>query len=120
LVGFSLIMPVYNEEKDSLADTISQLFRIPWPENGEIIVVDDNWDGKVNDMANIQCRSADFTLLIPLFSSAFPDRKSSWATYNLYDNYKYFYIFADFHFRTDYKRSSSLFFTAFKRQSAWN
>jgi len=47
LVEFSLIIPVYNEEKGSLANTISQLLQIPWPENGEIIVVDDGSDEKV-------------------------------------------------------------------------
>ena len=50
MVGFSLIIPVYNEEKESLANTISQLLQIPWPENGEIIVVDDGSDEKVEDL----------------------------------------------------------------------
>lgn len=50
MIGFSLIIPVYNEEKESLANTISQLFRIPWPENREIIVVDDGSDEKVEDL----------------------------------------------------------------------
>ncbi len=47
MVGFSLIIPVYNEERGSLANTISQLLQIPWPENGEIIVVDDGSVEKV-------------------------------------------------------------------------
>lgn len=50
MVGFSLIIPVYNEERESLASTVSQLLKIPWPENGEIIVVDDDSDEKVEDL----------------------------------------------------------------------
>lgn len=50
MVGFSLIIPVYNEEKGSLVNTISQLLQIPWPENGEIIVVDDGSDEKVEGL----------------------------------------------------------------------
>jgi len=50
LVGFSLIIPVYNEERETLANTVSQLLQIPWPENGEMIVVDDGSDEKVEDL----------------------------------------------------------------------
>jgi len=46
----SIVIPVYNEEKESLSNTISQLFRIPWPGNMEIIVVDDGSDEKVKDL----------------------------------------------------------------------
>jgi len=50
LVGFSLIIPVYNEEREALVNTVSQLLQIPWPENGEMIVVDDGSDEKVEDL----------------------------------------------------------------------
>ena len=46
----SIVIPVYNEEKESLSNTISQLFRISWPGNMEIIVVDDGSDEKVKDL----------------------------------------------------------------------
>lgn len=50
MVEFSLIIPVYNEEKESLAKTIGQLVQITWPENEEIIVVDDGSDEKVEGL----------------------------------------------------------------------
>ena len=50
MIGFSLIIPVYNGERKALANTVSQLLQIPWPENGKMIVVDDSSDEKVEDL----------------------------------------------------------------------
>jgi glycosyltransferase involved in cell wall biosynthesis len=44
---FSLIIPVYNEERGSFANAIRQLLQNPWQGNWEIIVVDDGSDEKV-------------------------------------------------------------------------
>jgi len=47
---FSLIIPVYNEERESFSNSIRELLQSLWHENWEIIVVDDGSDEKLEGL----------------------------------------------------------------------